>query len=64
MLDDHGLPQPDAVEYGQTCVRLFWQEEKVVMVVQIDEPPPGWMYADELSDDELARLIEEGGGDG
>jgi hypothetical protein len=38
MLDDHGLPQPDAVEYGHTCIRLLWREEKVVLVVDIDEP--------------------------
>jgi hypothetical protein len=42
MLDDHGLPQPDKVEYGQTCVRLLWTEEKVVLVVDIDEPPEGF----------------------
>jgi hypothetical protein len=42
MLDDHGLPQPDLVEYGDTCVRLLWKEEKLVMVVDIDEPPEGF----------------------
>jgi hypothetical protein len=39
MLDDHGLPQPDYVEHGATCIRLFWTEEKVVMIVDIDDPP-------------------------
>jgi hypothetical protein len=42
MLEDHGLPQPDEVEYGHTCVRLLWTEEKVVLVVDIDEPPTGF----------------------
>lgn len=41
MLDDHGLPQPDSVEYGHTCIRLLWHEEKACMVVEIDEPPLG-----------------------
>ena len=39
MLDDHGLPQPDEVQYGETCIRLLWHEEKTVVVVDIDEPP-------------------------
>jgi hypothetical protein len=38
MLEDHGLPQPDEVQYGQTCIRLLWHEEKTVVVVDIDEP--------------------------
>src|SRR5579864_6450295 len=38
MLEDHGLPQPDSVEYSYTCVRLFWEEEKVVLVVDIVAP--------------------------
>ncbi len=47
MLEDHGLPQPDAVEYGETCIRFFFKEEKVVFVVDIDEPPEGAQVADE-----------------
>ncbi len=37
LLEDHGLPQPDAVEYGQACVRLLWHEEKLCVIVDIDE---------------------------
>jgi hypothetical protein len=40
MLDDHGLPQPDEVEYGAACVRLLWHEEKLVLIVDIDDPAP------------------------
>lgn len=39
LLEDNGLPQPDAVEYGHTCIRLFYNDEKVVLVIDIDEPP-------------------------
>ncbi len=42
MLEDGGLPQPDAVEYGCTCIRLFWEDAKVVLIVDIDEPPEGF----------------------
>jgi hypothetical protein len=42
LLEDADLPQPDAVEYGYTCIRLFWMEQKACMVVEIDEPPEGW----------------------
>jgi hypothetical protein len=38
LLDDSGLPQPDRVEYGLTCIRMFWQDTKSVVVVDIDEP--------------------------
>jgi hypothetical protein len=39
MLEKDGLPPPDAVEYGHTCIRFFWNEPKVVLVIDIDEPP-------------------------
>jgi hypothetical protein len=59
MLDDHGLLQPDDVEYGETCVRLFFREERVMLIVQIDQPPPGWVFAEDLSQEELERLVSE-----
>ena len=46
MLRRSDLPQPDSVEYGHTCIRLLWHEPKLVMVVQIDEPPEGFEYAE------------------
>jgi hypothetical protein len=39
VLKDYELPQPDRVEYGHTCIRLFFFETKTVLVVDIDEPP-------------------------
>ena len=57
MLRNGGLPEPDRVEYGHTCIRLFWEESKVVLVVDIDEPPEGFEvvgeYLDDLDDDEI-----------
>ena len=41
LLADGGLPQPDAVEYGFTCIRLFFEDTKTVVVIDIDEPPAG-----------------------
>lgn len=41
MLRSEGLPQPDWIEYGHTCIRLFWETSKVVLVVDIDKPPEG-----------------------
>jgi hypothetical protein len=38
LLDEAGLPQPDRIEYGYTCIRLFWEDTKSVVVVEIDEP--------------------------
>ena len=39
LLEQGGLPQPDHVEYGFTCIRLFYEERKVVVVIDIDKPP-------------------------
>ena len=38
LLEQGGLPQPDRVEYGYTCIRLFFEDAKQVVVVDIDEP--------------------------
>ncbi len=38
LLEDSGLPQPDHVEYGFTCIRLFFEETKTVVVIDIDQP--------------------------
>ena len=41
LLEENGLPQPDFVEYGYTCIRLFYAESKTCVVIDIDEPPEG-----------------------
>ncbi len=41
LLDESDLPQPDRVEYGFTCIRLFFNETKQVIVVDIDDPDDG-----------------------
>jgi len=38
LLEESGLPQPDYVEYGFTCIRLLFEETKTVLVIDIDEP--------------------------
>jgi hypothetical protein len=38
LLESGGLPQPDYVEYGFACIRLFFNETKVVVVIDIDNP--------------------------
>lgn len=39
LLEQNGMPQPDSVEYGYTCIRLFFEEPKTVLIVDIDPPP-------------------------
>lgn len=36
LLESQGLPQPDAVEYGYTCVRFFFFESKTCVIVDLD----------------------------
>jgi hypothetical protein len=37
LLKDNGLPLPDEVEYGDTCVRFLWHDRKVAVVVDLEE---------------------------
>lgn len=46
LLEENGLPQPDHVEYGDGCVRFYFEEVKRCVVIDIDEP------ADDGSDPE------------
>lgn len=32
-----GLPEPDEIEFGEECIRVFWHESKVVVIVDLDE---------------------------
>ena len=38
LLEDAGLPEPDRIEYGYTCIRLIFEEPKLVVVIDIDQP--------------------------
>lgn len=37
LLEDSGLPLPDEVEYGASCVRFLWLDRKVAVVVDLEE---------------------------
>ncbi len=37
LLAEENVAQPDAVEYGYGCVRLYWTAPKVVVVVDVDD---------------------------
>jgi hypothetical protein len=45
LLEEGGLPQPDEIEYGYTCIRLFWHDTKSVVIIDIDEPEENGMPA-------------------
>ncbi|HEY3728691.1 MAG TPA: hypothetical protein VGL51_16055 [Solirubrobacteraceae bacterium] len=42
LIDKEGMPEPDRVEYGHTCIRLFWEQPRAVVIVDIDPPPEGY----------------------
>lgn len=46
LLEESGLPQPDHVEYGYTCIRLFFNQTKQVVIIDIDELEEGESAAD------------------
>jgi hypothetical protein len=37
LLAEEGFAPPDRVEYGEACVRLFWDGPKIVIVVDVDD---------------------------
>ncbi len=37
LLQRDGIPEPDRIEYGFTCIRLFWEASKVVLAIDIEE---------------------------
>ncbi|HEY5431295.1 MAG TPA: hypothetical protein VIK04_19425 [Solirubrobacteraceae bacterium] len=47
LLRSEGMPQPDEVEYGYTCVRFLFHESKTCVVIDLDPcdshtgPDPG-----------------------
>jgi hypothetical protein len=51
LLEQEGLPEPDEVEYGHTCIRLLWKESKACVVVDIDEVDEPGPEAPEAYDD-------------
>jgi hypothetical protein len=55
LLEVNELPPPDAVEYGNTCIRLLWHEPKAVVIVDIDETGGEELVGEELiGEDEAA----------
>jgi hypothetical protein len=44
LLRSEGLPQPDEVEYGYTCVRFIFHETQTCVVIDLDEydSDSGW----------------------
>jgi hypothetical protein len=36
LLRAEGLPQPDEVEYGHTCLRFLFHESKTCVVIDLD----------------------------
>jgi hypothetical protein len=36
LIEEAGLPAPDEIEYGYTCIRLFWREQNAVVIIDID----------------------------
>ena len=39
IITEQGLPEPDQIEYGHTCVRVLWLEHKLCVRIDIDEDP-------------------------
>ncbi len=52
LLRDGGLPEPDAVEFGNTCIWVFYEDAKTCLRVDIDEDPLYDYDADEYRDAE------------
>jgi hypothetical protein len=38
LLRSGGLPAPDRVEYDDGCIRLFFEDSRTVVVIDLDDP--------------------------
>jgi hypothetical protein len=41
LLRSEGMPQPDEVEYGVTCVRFLFHESRTCVVIDLDTDDGG-----------------------
>jgi hypothetical protein len=39
MIESSGLPEPDEIEYGYTCIWVIWEEPKLALRIDIDTDP-------------------------
>ncbi len=37
LLESGGLPAPDRIEYGEDCIRLFFEETMTAVVIDLDD---------------------------
>ena len=37
LLASGGLPAPDRIEYGEDCIRLFFEETRTAVVIDLDD---------------------------
>jgi hypothetical protein len=37
LLESEGLPAPDRIEYGDDCIRLFFEETMTAVVIDLDD---------------------------
>lgn len=40
LIANHDLPEPDEVEYTRDSVYFRWDEQKLVVAVDLDDPAP------------------------
>jgi hypothetical protein len=31
-----GLPHPDSIEHDEDCIRLYWEESKLLVIVELE----------------------------
>jgi hypothetical protein len=66
LLESAQLPLPDEVEYGHTCIRAIWWEQKRAVVIDLDDLTGSGNDSEEadldesLDLDEVVDLTEEG----
>ena len=49
LVEEAALPAPDEIEHWQREIAFFWNEQKLVVIVELD--------GDELTEEELLSLV-------
>jgi len=49
LLAEAGLPEPDEIEYGESCIRLIWHSQKTAVVIDLEPGAEDSSEADEAA---------------
>jgi hypothetical protein len=62
LIEQEGLPDPDEIEYGHTCIRLFWHDSKTALIIDIDPLPKDYDWPERAAAERDGWYVYPDGG--